>query len=63
MMELTKGEAYSLAEFIDMNLLDSIRKDENIDSMLWLKHMLSIYEKACALSGYVGVTEAGMDEE
>lgn len=29
-MDLTKDEAYSLAEFIDMQLLDYIREDTDI---------------------------------
>ena len=55
--ELTKAEAYALAELIDFNLFDNIRKDEDIDSMKWLKSVLSAYEKLCAISGYVGLTE------
>ena len=55
--ELTKGEAYSLADFIEFNLLPYIRQDEEIDSMEWLKNIVHAYEKLCKYSGYVGVTE------
>ena len=55
--EMTKAEAYALAEMIHFNLFDNIRKDEDIDSMRWLKSVLSAYEKLCAISGYVGITE------
>lgn len=56
--ELTKDEAYSLADFIDFNLLSYIRQDEEVDSMEWLKNIVHAYEKLCKYSGYVGVTEA-----
>ena len=54
---LTKDEAYNIAEFIDMNLIDSIRTDTDIDSIYWLRIIIHGYEKLCKFSGYVGVTE------
>lgn len=57
MTDLTKDEAYALADFIDIALYDRIRNDTDIDSMTWLKNMLHAYEKLCAFSGYVGLTE------
>jgi len=54
---LSKNEAYSIAEFIDLNLITNIRNDTNIDSMKWLKNMVHGYEKLCELSGYKGLTE------
>lgn len=55
---LTKDEAYAVAEFIDGNLYNYIRSDEEIDSMQWLRNVLHAYEKMCAASGYVGATES-----
>lgn len=56
-MDLTKDEAYSLAEFIDMQLLTYIRADTDIDSLQWLRNVIHSYEKLCDYSGYNGVTE------
>lgn len=55
---MTKDEAYAVAEFIDGNLYNYIRIDEEIDSMQWLRSVLHAYEKMCAASGYVGTTES-----
>ena len=50
--ELTKDEAYAVAELIDLNLLDTIRNDTDIDSMLWLRRIVHAFEKLCKMSGY-----------
>ena len=62
-VELTEGEAYSLAEFIDTNIFDTIRNDRDIDSIQWLKNIVHAYEKMCEVSGYVGLTEDAPKEE
>lgn len=49
-IDLTKGEAYAVAELIDMNLLDTIRNDTDIDSMLWLRRIVHAFEKLCKYS-------------
>lgn len=54
---LTKNEAWSVAEFIDQNLLLSIRNDPDIDSMQWLRNIVHAYEKLKERSGYVGLTD------
>jgi hypothetical protein len=54
---LTSDEAFVVAELIDNNLFDVIRNDEDFDSILALKNILRAYDKMCAASGYVGVTE------
>ena len=51
-LKLTKSEAHAVAELIDLNLLDMIRKDEDIDSMLWLRRIIHAFEKLCKYSGY-----------
>ena len=51
-VDLTKGQAYSLAEFIDLNLIETIRNDTDIDSTLWLRNIVHAFEKLCAVSGY-----------
>ena len=56
---ITQDEAYSLAEFIDCNLISEIRNNVEIDSMQWLRNMIHAYEKLCKYSGFVGLTESG----
>ena len=51
-LKLTKSEAHAVVELIDLNLLDTIRKDEDIDSMLWLRRIIHAFEKLCKYSGY-----------
>ena len=53
-MELTKDEAYAVANFIDTSLIDMIRNDTDVDSMCWLVNITSAYQKLCAFSGYEG---------
>ena len=48
MVEITKSEAESLANLIDLHLFSIIRDDPEIDSMVWLCNMVSIYEKCKA---------------
>lgn len=61
-MNLSKKEAYALANFIDMNLITAIRNDPDTDSIQWLRNMISAYEKLCEFSGYVGLTESDVNE-
>ena len=61
--ELTKDEAFAVAEFIDMNLIQSVRDDTDIDSIQWLRNIIHAYEKLCLKSGYVGLTEHSEEDE
>lgn len=56
--ELTHAEAYAVAEFIDMNIFTAIRNDDDWDSFQSLRNLCHVYEKCCAASGYVGVTDS-----
>lgn len=56
MIELTKSEAYAVAEFIDCGLLTFIREDEDIDSMIWLRNMVMAFEKLRIYSGFEPLT-------
>ena len=56
-LDLTKDEAYVAAEFIDMTLINEIRRAEDIDSMRWLRNIVHAYEKLKKFSGYKGLTE------
>lgn len=55
--ELTKAEAYAVAEFIDKNIFDAIRADTDWDSFQNLCNLCHAYEKCCAMSGLVGLTD------
>ena len=44
-LKLTKGEAYAVADFINLNLIETIRNDTDIDSMLWLRRVIHAYDK------------------
>ena len=61
--ELTKNEAYAVAEFIDMNIFDAIRTNEDWDSFFALRNLIHAYEKCCILSGYIGVTDTKPGED
>ena len=45
MYEITKNEASSLKDFIEYNFLDSIRKDTEVDSLLYVYNILRIFER------------------
>ena len=45
MIDLTDNEASSLLDFLDCNLIDNIRNDPDLDSLLWLDNMMSIWRK------------------
>ena len=62
-IDLTKDEAFALAEHIDFTLYDRIRDDTDIDSMYWLRNMARAYEKLCEYGGYVGLTEQEKEEK
>ena len=63
MIDLTKDEAYAIADHIGTSLFDAIRNDPEIDSMKWLRDMIHGYEKLCKCSGYTGLTESTESEE
>ena len=63
MTELTKDEAYAVADLIGTFLFDAIRNDTDIDSMQWLRNIIHVYEKCCKDSGYVGLTDQEVDDE
>lgn len=50
-MELTYDEAYALEEFIEINIFNNIRNDEDIDNMNWLLSMCEIYKKCKEITG------------
>ena len=45
MVELTAGEATSLLDFMETSFIQHIKDDPDVDSMLWLDNMMSIWRK------------------
>jgi len=39
-VDLTKEQCNVLAEFVDLYLLDVIRKDDDIDNLDWVRNMI-----------------------
>lgn len=52
MIELTANEAESLREFLELNFIQIIRDNPDIDSMLWVDNMMSIWRKCGGRKGY-----------
>ena len=45
MIEITKAEAETLVDLIEINIFDIIRNDEGIDNIKWLANIMSVYNK------------------
>lgn len=48
---LTVDEASELAEFLDMELINTIREDDDIDNIDWVVTMATVYKKLKEYSG------------
>lgn len=57
MIQITDGEASSLRDFIEFYFLDSIRADEEVDSLLYVHNILNIYKKCGGLNSYADYKE------
>ena len=44
-VELTESEAESLRDYLESFFIQNIKDDPDIDSMLWMDNMLSIWRK------------------
>lgn len=45
MVELTNSEASSLLDYLECFFIQNIKDSDDIDSMLWLDNMMSIWKK------------------
>ena len=45
MIEITKDEVESLMNWMEIDFIDSIKRDPDCDSMQWLVNMCNIYTK------------------
>lgn len=44
-IKLTKGEAESLLDFLEMNLIDSIRNDPDCDNIKYIENLIRVWRK------------------
>jgi len=45
MIEITESEASSLLELLDLGFIQYIKNDADIDSMLWIDNIMSVWRK------------------
>ena len=45
MVELTLSEAESLRDYLELHFIQNVRDDPDVDSMLWMDNMMSIWRK------------------
>ena len=45
MIDLTQSQCKNMAEFIEYNIFNDIRKNDDIDNMNWLVDMVEAYKK------------------
>lgn len=45
MYSITEKEASSLKDFIRYNFIKSIREDEEVDSLLYIRNIINIYDR------------------
>ena len=45
MYSITEKEASSLKDFIRYNFIKYIRKDEEVDSLLYIRNIINIYDR------------------
>ncbi len=45
MVELSRDEAISLCDYLELNLIENIRANPDVDSIEWLRNMTTIWDK------------------
>lgn len=58
MIELTQGEAESLLDYLELNFIKDIKDDPDVDSMLWVDNIMSIWRKCGGRKEYADREEA-----
>lgn len=51
-LKLTESEASSLKDYIETYLIQSIKDDEEVDSLLYVRNIISIYERLGGFDQY-----------
>lgn len=62
-LELTKSEATSLKEYIENSFIQSIRDDEDVDSLLYVRNIINIFERLGGLDQYADYINPEYDYE
>lgn len=52
MINIDDSECSSLKDFIEYNFIESIRRDEEVDSLLYVYNILNIYKKLGGLEEF-----------
>ncbi len=52
MIELTQGEAESLLDYLELNFIKDIKDDPDVDSMLWVDNIMSVWRKCGGRKGH-----------
>lgn len=45
MIELTESEAESLLDYLELNFIQNIKDNPDVDSLLWVDNMMSVWRK------------------
>ena len=52
MIELTENEAASLLDYLESHFIQNVRDNPEVDSMLWMDNMMSIWRKCGGRNNY-----------
>ena len=56
-IKLTKDEAESLLDYLEINLIQNIKDNPDVDSMIWLDNIMSIWRKCGGRNNYINEKE------
>ena len=56
-IKLTKDEAESLLDYLEINLIQNIKDNPDVDSMVWLDNIMSIWRKCGGRNNYTNEKE------
>lgn len=56
-VELTEGEAESLRDYLELFFIQNVKDDPDVDSMLWMDNMMSIWRKCGGRKQYADSEE------
>lgn len=59
MIELTESEAASLLDYLELHFIQNVRDDTDVDSMLWMDNIMSIWRKCGGRKQYSDGDETG----
>lgn len=56
-IELTEDEAESLCDYLELFFIQNVKDDPDVDSMLWMDNMMSIWRKCGGRKQYADSEE------